>query len=569
MSEKPFSGADALLKVLEEEGVDTIFGFIGAAVIPIYDRLYDAMEAGRIRHIMPRHEQGGIHAADGYARATGKVGVMMATSGPGAMNLVTGLATAYMDSIPVVAITGQVRTWAIGKDAFQEADTFGVTLPITKHNYLVKQTCDLPDVAREAFHIARTGRPGPVLIDIPFDVSAGPCTWDASRRKPTPGYAPPQKGDPELIRRAAKMISSAERPVLYIGGGVVASGASDLVRQLAEKTNCYVVHTLMAKGAFPETHELSMGMPGMHGMAYASHALNHAGLIIAIGARFDDRVTGNPASFAPDAQVIHIDVDRAEINKVRRAQVGIVGDARLVLEELLPQVEARSRGEWEAHLQQWRQDHPLAYDRNPAQGIAPQYVVEQIWEATGGEAVVTTEVGQHQMWAAQYYKCTRPRQFLSSGGLGTMGYGFPAAIGAQLGCPDQVVVDIAGDGSIQMCIQELATAVLHKLPVKVCILNNGYLGMVRQWQDLFYHKRYAGVGMEGNPDFVMLARSYGAEGFLVTEPEQVRPTLEQAMQITDRPCLIDFRTPPEENVFPMIPAGKSFEDMLETAPVVG
>ncbi len=566
MPDQTFTGADGLLRVFEEEGVDLVFGFPGGSVIPIYDKLYHRIAAGTIRHILPRHEQGAVHAADGYARSTGKVGVCMATSGPGAMNLVTGLATAYMDSIPLVAITGQVKTMAIGKDAFQEADTIGVTMPITKHNYLIKHICDLPEVVREAFYIARTGRPGPVLIDLPSDVTAGSCQWIEPHPRTIPGYNPPGKGDPEAIRQAAHMISSSQRPILYIGGGVIASGAAPLVRELAEKANLYVVHTLLGKGGFPESHPLSMGMPGMHGMAYASHALQHSGLIICIGARFDDRVTGDPSRFAPDASVIHIDIDRAEINKVRHADVAITGDARLVLEELVPLVTHRPPGEWEAHLQEYRADHPLSYDTDPPDGIAPQYVIEQVHELTGGDAIVATEVGQHQMWAAQYYRCDRPRQFLTSGGLGTMGYGFPAAIGAQFGNPDKIVVDIAGDGSIQMCIQELATAALHALPVKVVILNNGYLGMVRQWQDLFYGKRYAGVDLVGNPDFVKLAEAYGGAGFLITEKDQVRGTLEQALAIDDRPCLLDFRTPPEENVFPMIPAGKAFEDMFETTP---
>ena len=566
MADTAYSGADALLRVLEEEEVDVLFGLIGAAVIPIYDKLYDKMTAGGLRHILTRHEQGAVHAADGYARSTGKVGVCLATSGPGAMNLITGLANAYMDSIPLVAITGQVRTWHIGTDAFQEADTFGVTMPITKHNYLVKNPCDLADVTREAFYVARTGRPGPVLIDIPFDVSAGRCEWTGAKTQSIPGYDPPGKGDPELIRLAAEKISTAEKPVLYVGGGAVASGAADLVRQLAKKANICVTNTLLAKGIFPETDDLAMGMPGMHGTAYASHALQHSGLIIAIGARFDDRVTGDASKFAPDAEVIHIDIDRAEINKVRRAQIGIVGDARMVLEDLVPQVRPRPAGEWEAHLRQWREAHPLTYDRAPESGVAPQYVVEQIHELTRGQAVIATEVGQHQMWAAQYYKCSFPRQFVSSGGLGTMGFGFPAAIGAQVGNPGKVVFDIAGDGSIQMCMQEMATAVINKLPVKVAILNNNALGMVRQWQDLFYSKRFSGVDLSGNPDFVALARAFGGEGFLVTQTDQVRPTLEQAMEIDDRPVLMDFRTPPEENVFPMIPAGKTFKNMLEKRP---
>lgn len=563
MSERTFTGADALLEVFREEGVEVVFGLPGGHMIPIYDRIYHAVAEGRLRHILARHEQGGAHAADGYARSTGKVGVCLATSGPGALNLVTGLATAYMDSVPLVAITGQVKTWTIGTDSFQEADTIGCTMPVTKHNYLVKNVCDLPHVLREAFYIARTGRPGPVLVDIPSDVSAGPCEWYERRPVSIPGYNPPGKGDPERIALAAEMINTAAKPIIYIGGGVISSGASDLVRELARKANICVVHTLLAKGAYPETDPLSMGMPGMHGMAYASHALQHAGLIVCIGARFDDRVTGDPSKFAPEAQVIHIDIDAAEINKVRRADVGILGDARMVLEELVPLVRPRQPGEWEAHLREWRETHPLTYNADPPEGVAPQYVIEQLWEATRGEAIVTTEVGQHQMWAAQYYRCTFPRQFISSGGLGTMGFGFPAAIGAQLGNPDKIVVDIAGDGSIQMCIQEMATASIHKLPVKVAILNNGYLGMVRQWQDLFYGKRYSGVELTGNPDFVKLAEAYGAVGYLITRKDEVRPAIERALEITDRPCILDFRTSPEENVFPMIPAGKTFEDMME------
>ena len=567
MPDRTFTGADGLLKVFEEEGVDVIFGFPGGNVIPIYDKLFYKMAAGEILHILPRHEQGGVHAADGYARSTGKVGVCMATSGPGAMNLVTGLATAYMDSIPIVAITGQVKVHAIGKDSFQEADTTGVTMPITKHNYLVKDVCDLPDVIREAFYIARSGRPGPVLIDVPFDVSAAQCKWQDAGTRAIPGYEPPTKGDPDNIAQAADMINASEKPILYIGGGVVASGASDLVKQLAEKTSIYVVHTMMGKGCFPETHELSMGMPGMHGMAYGSHAMQHAGLIIAIGARFDDRVTGDPSKFAPEAKVIHIDIDPAEINKVRRADVGIRADARMALEQLIPLLKPRQPREWEAHLEEWRENHPLTYNADPKDGIAPQYIIEQVYEVTEGKAIVSTEVGQNQLWAAQYYKCDYPRHFLSSGGLGTMGYGFPAAIGAQVGNPDKVVVDIAGDGSIQMCIQEMTTAVINKLPVKIVILNNTYLGMVRQWQDLFYEKRYSGVDLSGNPDFVKLAEAYGGVGYLITDKDQVRPTLEKAMEITDRPCMMDFRIPPEENVFPMIPAGKTFEEIMETAPV--
>ncbi len=556
-------GADAILKVFEEEGVEVMFGFPGGSVIPIYDRLYHAVADGRFRHVLPRHEQGAAHMADGYARSTGRVGVCIATSGPGAMNLVTGIATAYMDSVPLVAITGQVKTTAIGKDSFQEADTWGVTIPITKHNYLVKNVADLPDIVREAFYIARSGRPGPVLIDIHSDVSAAECTFTERHIEQLRGYRPPVTVDQEAVRKAAEWISEAERPVLYIGGGVIASGACDLVKQLAEKANIAVVHTLMGKGGFPETHPLSFGMPGMHGTAYASYALNKAGLIIAIGARFDDRVTGDPSKFAVGARIIHIDVDAAELNKIKKADIAICGDARQVLEMLVPLVKPRSPGAWEAELEDYRARHPLRYE-TPSDGIAPQYVVEQLYKITGGEAIISTEVGQNQMWAAQYYKVDKPRHFLSSGGLGTMGYGFPAAIGAQVGNPDKVVWDIAGDGSIQMCIQELATCIQEKLPVKVAILNNCYLGMVRQWQDLFYEKRYSFVSICDVPDFVKLLDAYGGVGYKVSDPEDVAPAIEKAMEVDDRPCFIDFKVSKEENVFPMIPAGKSFDDLMLT-----
>jgi len=564
-TEEKMTGADVVLKVLEEEDVEVIFGIPGGSTIPVFDRLYHKTEAGELRFVLTRHEQGAAHAADGYARATGRVGVCTATSGPGALNLVTGLCTAHMDSIPVVAITGQVKTHAIGTDAFQEADTVGATMPITKHNYLVKDPAELAHVVREAFYLARSGRPGAVLIDLPSDVSAAPGVWTERDMSNMRGYTPPEKGDPQSIARAAEMISQAERPILYIGGGVIAAGASDLVRELAEKTNIYVVHTLMGKGAFPETHRLSLGMPGMHGVVPACYALRDADLMITIGARFDDRVTGDLSKFAQGAKIIHIDIDPAEHNKVVPANVAIAGDAREVLAQLVPQVQARQPGQWEKQLEQWREKHPLRYNE-PDEGIAPQYVVEQIYEATGGEAIITTEVGQNQMWAAQYYKVDKPRHFLSSGGLGTMGYGFPAAIGAQVGCPDAVVWDSAGDGSIQMNIQELATAVINKLPVKVAILNNSYLGMVRQWQELFYDRRYSGTDLTGNPDFARVAEAYGGVGIKVAEPEQVRPAIEQAMEVDDRPTFIDFVVAKEENVFPMIPAGKTPDDIMLSQP---
>jgi acetolactate synthase-1/2/3 large subunit len=556
-------GAEALFKVLEEEEVEVIFGYPGGAVIPIYDALYD--HTG-IRHILTRHEQGAAHAADGYARATGKVGVCMATSGPGAMNLVTGITNAYMDSIPLVAITGQVRTASIGKDAFQEADTRGVTMPITKHNYLVKNPAELVDVVREAFHIARTGRPGPVVVDIPFDVSAGPAPWrerdaQALQRR----YPPPPEPDPQALQQAADLINTAERPLLFIGGGVIAAGAHTEVRQLAEKANLCVVHSLLGKGGFPETHELSMGMVGMHGHAYANYAVSRCSLLIGVGVRFDDRVTGDVSKFAPEAKIIHIDIDEAELGKVVVPAVGIVADAKVALSRLLPLIKPRPRGAWEEQLFEWRRSHPLRYTQRQ-DTVAPQYVVEELYRLTGGRALITTEVGQNQMWAAHYYKCDRPRRFLTSGGLGTMGFGLPAAIGAQVGCPNELVIDIAGDGSIQMTIQELATARANNLPIKVVVLNNCYLGMVRQWQELFFNRRYSQVALCALPDFVKLAEAYDAVGIEVRRPEEVTPALERMLEVEGRPCIVDVKIAREENVFPMIPAGRSVAEMMLEQP---
>lgn len=562
MSQETISGAQALLRVFEEENVDLFFGYPGGAVIPIYDALYDAEQ---ITGILPRHEQGGAHAADGYARVTGKVGVCMATSGPGACNLITGIATAYMDSVPMVAITGQVKTNLVGMDSFQEADVTGITIPITKHNYLVKEPYQIErfaDLVREAFYLAKHGRPGPVLIDIPFDVSLGPVPWterniealDAYEEDPLPAEAD--------IDRAAELIAGSERPVIMIGGGVANSEAHEEIRQLAEKCNIPVVHTLMAKGCFPESHELSMGMPGMHGMSYASYAVQHADLLIVIGARFDDRITGDLTRFAPDAGVIHVDIDAAEIDKVRAASVGIAADAKTATAALLEAAGPRDAGEWVEHLKRFKTDHALRYcDTDKL--MAPQFVVEKLHEVTGGNAIITTEVGQNQMWAAQFYPLDRPRSWCSSGGLGTMGYGHPAAVGAQLGRPDELVIDIAGDGSIQMCMQELTTGLIHKLPYKIIILNNSYLGLVRQWQDMLFQKRYSGVDLSGNPDFVKLAEAYGAVGLRCDDRDRVVETLEAAMEVDDRPVMVDFAVAKEENVFPFIPAGQSYDELLE------
>ncbi len=561
MTQQMINGAEGMLKVLEEENIEYIFGYPGGSVIPIYDKLYSA----KIKHILPRHEQGGIHAADGYARSTGRVGVCMATSGPGAMNLCTGLANAYMDSIPIVAITGQVKRNLIGKDSFQEADTTGVTIPITKHNYLVTNPAELVDITREAFYLARSGRPGPVLIDVPFDVSLGDVPWAERDIKRLDAWEESRPIDPQLIKRAAEMIAQAQRPIIMIGGGVIAAEASDQLRRFVDRVNIPVIHTLMAKGAFPETHELSMGMPGMHGMAYASLALDECDLMIVIGARFDDRITGDLSTFARGASVIHIDIDAAELDKVRPTNVGINADAAEALEMLIPACNSRQRGAWEDHLIDYRTRHPLSYPV-PDEGIAPQYVVEQLYELTGGNAIVSTEVGQNQMWAAQYYKLDRPRRFLTSGGLGTMGFGFPAAVGAQLGNPDDLVVDIAGDGSIQMNQQEFTTATINKLPVKAIVLNNSYLGMVRQWQELFFENRLSGVDLTGNPDFVKLIEAHGGVGLRCTDPEKVRETLERGLEVDDRPVLIDFVVVKEENVYPFIPAGKSVKEIMLEQP---
>ena len=555
------TGAQALLESLKNEGVDVIFGFPGGVAIPIYDALYDCKE---IRHILVRHEQGAAHAADGYSRSTGKVGVCLATSGPGATNLITGIATAYMDSIPMVALTGQVRTTALGKDSFQEADITGITMPVTKHNFLLKNTDDVAQVVAEAFHIARTGRPGPVLIDIPMDVSLGKTDYKPVKNVEIPSYKPNTIGHPLQVKKAAKAIAAAERPVLYVGGGVITSGASPELIELSERTNILVTSTLLGKGAIPETHPNSLGMLGMHGTAYANYAVAHCDLLIAIGARFDDRVTGKLDTFAKKAKVIHIDIDPAEIGKTVHVDIPIVGDCKTVLAQLLKYVEPRPESEWNEQITHWRTEYPLRYDSGDA--LLPQYVIEKIWEVTDGEAIAVTGVGQHQMWAAQFYKIKHPRQFLSSGGLGTMGYGFPAAIGAKVGNPDKIVFDIDGDGSFQMNVQELMTAVENKIAVKVAIMNNGYLGMVRQWQELFWNRRYSGVDISAQPDFVKLAEAYGAAGIRVDKKDQVIDAIKKSLEINDRPVLIDFHIEREENVFPMIPAGQSIEEMMVQRP---
>jgi len=549
------TGAQILIECLKREGVEVIFGYPGGSVLPIFDKLYDA----DIKFILTRHEQGAAHAADGYARATGKTGVCLATSGPGATNLTTGIANAYMDSIPIVAITGQVKSFLIGNDAFQEADVTGVTRPITKHNYLVKNVNDLARIIREAFHIASTGRPGPVLIDIPVDIQQKDIDFIWPETVDIRGYKPTYIGHPGQIKKAAKLIAKANKPIIYAGGGVITSGASPELKALAEKIKAPVTWTLMGIGCFPATHELALGMLGMHGTAYANHATMESDLIIAVGARFDDRVTGRIDKFAPYAKVIHIDIDPSSISKNVKVDIPIVGDARNILKELLEEIDKiPDTSDWLKTIQAWKRKHPLTYQYKGK--INPQYVIEQIDEVTGGEAIIATEVGQNQMWAAQWYKYKYPRTFISSGGLGTMGFGFPAAMGAKVGKPEKIVFDVAGDGSIQMNIQELATCVCNKINVKVAILNNGYLGMVRQWQELFYKKRYSYTCLY-NPDFVKLAESYGASGIRVTKKEDVRPAIEKAIAI-DNTVFIDFIVEPEENVYPMVPAGEAINRMI-------
>ncbi|HTY91618.1 MAG TPA: acetolactate synthase large subunit [Methanocella sp.] len=551
-------GARALIKSLEAEGVDTIFGYPGGQILPVYDELYDSS----IRHILVRHEQAAAHAADGFARATGRVGVCLATSGPGATNLVTGIATAYMDSVPMVAITGQVPTKLIGNDAFQEADITGITIPITKHNYLIKNAADLPMTIKEAFLVASTGRPGPVLVDLPKDVQSDLMDFEYPKEAKLASYKPTYAGHPLQIKKACDLIEKAERPVLYVGGGAITANAHEEVKQLAESIMAPVTTTLMGKGAFPEDHPLSLGMLGMHGTRYANYAIIDCDLLIAIGARFDDRVTGKIESFAPSAKIIHIDVDPAELGKNVRVDVPIVGDAKAVLKKLnsMLKVKLTKSSAWNQKIQHWKKEYPLDYDKDCSE-LKPQCIVERLNDLVK-DGIFVTEVGQNQMWAAHYIRCKRPRTFISSGGLGTMGYGFPAAIGAKVGCPDKEVWDIAGDGSIQMNIQELATAVSNDIPVRVAILNNEYLGMVRQWQELFYNRRYSYTDMRGQPDFVKVAEAYGALGIRVEKQGDVKDAIKSAMK-SDRPVFIDFRVSREENVFPMVPAGASINEFVE------
>ncbi|RLA87953.1 MAG: biosynthetic-type acetolactate synthase large subunit [Deltaproteobacteria bacterium] len=558
------TGAQILIKVLEREGVKHIFGFPGGAVIDLYDEL---SRCPTIKHFLVRHEQGAIHAADGYARAAAQVGVCLVTSGPGATNTVSGIASAYMDSIPVVIFTGQVPTALIGNDAFQEVDIVGITRPCTKHNYLIKSVNDLARVVHEAFHIARSGRPGPVLVDLPKDVLGGRGTPKFPEQVKIKSYNPTYHANPRQIKRALDLILKAQRPVIYAGGGVISSGAAEELTRLAETLQIPVTNTLMGLGGFPAPHDLWLGMLGMHGTFYANMAIHHADLLIAIGARFDDRVTGKIEEFAPEAKIIHVDIDPTSISKNVVVDIPIVGDCQDALSQfneliaaLEPRDWAQAHQPWLDQIAAWKRDHPLSYDRNSDE-LKPQFVVEKLYELTKGEAIITTEVGQNQMWAAQFYPMKRPNRWMSSGGLGCMGYGFPAALGAQVACPNDLVIDIAGDGSIQMNIQEMATAVEYDLPVKVAILNNQYLGMVRQWQQLFYKGVYSQTSMSVAPDFVKLAEAYGGLGLRAEKPEEVEPVILEAIN-TRKPVLMDFRVSPEECVTPMVPAGAPTHKMI-------
>ncbi|MBI4687205.1 MAG: biosynthetic-type acetolactate synthase large subunit [Nitrospirae bacterium] len=559
------TGAEIFVECLKKEGVKHIFGYPGGVVLNIFDALFDDKD---LKLILTRHEQGAVHAADGYARASGKVGVALVTSGPGATNTVTGIATASMDSIPLVVFSGQVPTLLIGNDAFQEADIVGITRPCTKYNYLVKDVNDLARVVKEAFHIASTGRPGPVLIDLPKDVTSGITDFVWPEHVKIRSYNPTYEGNKWMIKHAAHEIAKAKKPVIMAGGGVILSGASKELKELAELTKIPVTMTLMGLGGFPGTHTLSLGMLGMHGTYYSNMAVQDADLLIGIGVRFDDRVTGKVATFASHAKIIHIDIDPTSIRKNIRVDIPIVGDVKTVLKDMLKVLKEETKEPWDAvrkswlkQISSWKQERPLRYTYNE-NVIKPQFVVEKLYEITKGDAIITTEVGQNQMWAAQFYKYDKPRTFLSSGGLGTMGYGFPAAIGAQLACPDKTVIDIAGDGSIQMNIQELATAVIDKLPVKVAILNNQYLGMVRQWQELFFKERYSYSHLDVVPDFVKVAEAYGAAGLRATKPSEVEPVIKEALKIKNKPVFMDFIVDWKEKVYPMVPAGASINEML-------
>ncbi|ABQ27873.1 biosynthetic-type acetolactate synthase large subunit [Geotalea uraniireducens] len=560
------NGAKILLECLKLEGVDTVFGYPGGTVINLYDELFSFKE---IRHILPRHEQAGVHAADGYARATGKVGVAIATSGPGATNTITGIATAYMDSIPMVIITGQVPTALIGNDAFQEADIIGITRPCTKHNFLVKDVKDLALIVKKAFYIARTGRPGPVLIDLPKDVQIATAEFKYPDTVEIRGYKPTIEGHPKQVEKAMSLLLGAKRPVIYVGGGVILGNAAEELTALSKKLEAPVTTTLMGLGSFPEDDPLSLGLLGMHGTYYANMAVSNCDLLVAVGARFDDRVTGKIASFAPHAKIIHIDVDPTSIKKNVRVDLPIVGDVKDVLTQMLKVLEEqgdklddfkKSIVPWTEEIEGWKAKHPMSYKQS-ATVIKPQFVIQKLRELSDPDAIVATDVGQHQMWTAQFFKFNRPRTLLSSGGLGTMGYGLPAAMGAQAAFPDRQVIVICGDGGFQMNLQELATVVQNRLAVKICIINNNFLGMVRQWQELFFDKRYSQTCMELPIDFIKLAEAFGAKGFQATKPDEVEAVIKKGFA-TPGPVIMEFKVAREEKVLPMVPAGASLTEMV-------
>ena len=553
---------DALMECLKAEGVDVVFGLPGGANLPTYDAFYDA----GIRHILVRHEAGGGHAAEGYAKATGKVGVSLGTSGPGATNLVTPICDAMMDSVPVVFLTGQVRTELLGTDGFQEADTIGITMPIVKHSFLIQHPLEIPRSIHEAFHIARTGRPGPVVVDIPQDLSRADIPYEPVTDVHLPGYQPTTDGNQKQIRLAAKALANSRRPVIYAGGGVISANAAAELTELATAERFPVTCTVMGLGGFPAPHEQWLGMLGMHGTRTANYAMDEADLIIAIGARFDDRITGKLSEFAPRAKFIHIDIDPAEISKNVPAHIPIVGDAKNILPRLTAAYRALSADpsrldEWWSRIHTWQQRHPLQYEDSTDAEIKPQYMIQALYEATGGDAIITSDVGQHQMWAAQHFHFSRPRRWINSGGLGTMGFGLPAAMGAKIGCPDETVVCIAGDGSVQMNMQELATCAQERIAIKVFIMNNGYLGMLRQWQELFWDKRYSQVDMGQWPDFVKVAEAYGATGLRFEDKHTLVQDMREAIA-TEGPVLVDVRVTREENTYPMIPAGQAARDMV-------
>ncbi|OAB39186.1 acetolactate synthase catalytic subunit [Paenibacillus macquariensis subsp. defensor] len=558
MKPEVITGSEVLLRSLLLEGVDCVFGYPGGAVLYIYDAMYGFDD---FKHLLTRHEQGAIHAADGYARASGKVGVCIATSGPGATNLVTGIATAYMDSVPMVVITGNVATTLIGTDAFQEADITGITMPITKHSYLVRDVEDLPRVIHEAFHIANTGRKGPVLIDIPKDVSAAKTLFKPVEDVNVRGYNPRTVPNKLQLDKLAQAISEAKRPFILAGGGVIYSGAHEELFEFATRTGIPITTTLLGLGAFPSGHELWTGMPGMHGTYTSNNAIQQCDLLINIGARFDDRVTGKLNGFAPHAKIVHIDIDPAEIGKNVAVDIPIVGDVKTVLEMINPLVSHTDKADaWRTQLQQWKQEYPFRYTDSD-DVLKPQWVIEMLNETTKGEAIVTTDVGQHQMWAAQYYKFNHPRSWITSGGLGTMGFGLPSAIGAQMAQPERLVISINGDGGIQMCSQELAICAINNIPVKIVIINNQVLGMVRQWQELIYENRYSHIDLAGSPDFVKLAEAYGVKGLRATTKEEARLAWQEALD-TPGPVLLDFVVNKHENVYPMVTQGSTIDQML-------